>query len=52
VTESSTKPTRRRWWRYLLFVAMAGMLTVIGLLVYVNTASSQNWSALPVAASK
>jgi translocation and assembly module TamB len=42
VTESSTKPTRRRWWRYLLFVAMAGMLTVIGLLVYVNTASFQS----------
>jgi hypothetical protein len=42
VTESSTKPTRRRWWKYLLFVAMAGTLTLLGLLVYVNTASFQS----------
>jgi translocation and assembly module TamB len=42
VTESSTKPARRRWWKYLLFIAMAGMLCVVGLLVYVNTDSFQS----------
>jgi translocation and assembly module TamB len=41
VTEPSTKPVRRRWWRYLLFVAATGLLTAFGLFVYVNTDSFQ-----------
>jgi translocation and assembly module TamB len=41
VTEPSPKPTRRRWWKYLLFVAATGFLIVLGMLVYVNTDSFQ-----------
>jgi translocation and assembly module TamB len=46
VTEPSTKPAsqpvrRRRWWKYLLFVAATGVLTTLGLLIYVNTDSFQ-----------
>jgi translocation and assembly module TamB len=42
VTEPATRPTRRRWWKYLLFVAAAGLLTSLGLLFYVNTDSFQS----------
>jgi translocation and assembly module TamB len=42
VTEPPTKPTGRRWWKYLLFVAAAGILSVLGLLLYVNTDSFQS----------
>ncbi len=42
MTESASKPTGRRWWKYLLFVAAAGLLTALGLLFYVNTDSFQS----------
>jgi translocation and assembly module TamB len=42
VTEPYTNPTGRRWWKYLLFVAAAGILTALGLLFYVNTDSFQS----------
>jgi translocation and assembly module TamB len=42
VTEPSAKPTGRRWWKYLLFIAAAAILTSLGLLVYVNTDSFQS----------
>jgi translocation and assembly module TamB len=41
VTEPSTKPTRR-WGKYVFFVAVAGILTVLGLIIYVNTSSFQS----------
>jgi translocation and assembly module TamB len=41
VTEPSTKPARR-WWKYLLIVAAIGSVSVLGLLVYVNTDSFQS----------
>lgn len=41
MTESSTKPVRR-WWKYLLIAAAAGLLGALGLLVYVNTQSFQS----------
>jgi translocation and assembly module TamB len=41
VTEPFAKPARRRWWKYLLFIAGAVFLTALGLLVYVNTDSFQ-----------
>ncbi len=41
MTEASTKPTGRRWWKYLLGVAAVGLLSVIGILLYVNTDSFQ-----------
>jgi len=42
VTEPSTKRTGRRWWKYLLFVAAAGILAALSLLLYVNTDSFQS----------
>jgi translocation and assembly module TamB len=41
-SETTTKPTRRRWWRYLLFVATVGICAVLALLIYVNTDSFQS----------
>jgi translocation and assembly module TamB len=41
VTEASTPPARRRWWKYLLFAGAAGFLAALGLLVYINTDSFQ-----------
>jgi translocation and assembly module TamB len=41
VNERLPKPTRR-WWKYLLIVAAAGLLCILGLLVYVNTDSFQS----------
>jgi translocation and assembly module TamB len=42
VTQSSPKPARRRWWKYLLFIATVGILCALGLLAYVNTDSFQS----------
>jgi translocation and assembly module TamB len=42
VISPSTKPARRRWRNYLLLVAAAGFLTVLGLLIYINTESFQS----------
>ena len=42
MSEPATRPTRWRWWKYLLFVAAAGLLTSLGLLFYVNTDSFQS----------
>ena len=42
MTEPSTKLTRRRWWKYLLIVFAAGLVTLLGLLIYVNTDSFQS----------
>jgi translocation and assembly module TamB len=42
VTEPATKPTGTRWWKYLLFVAAASLLSAFGLLFYVNTESFQS----------
>jgi translocation and assembly module TamB len=41
VTESSTKPIPRRWWKYLLTFFGAFFLTALGLLIYINTDSFQ-----------
>jgi translocation and assembly module TamB len=41
VTEHSTK-TRRRWWKYLLILFATGLVTILGLLIYVNTESFQS----------
>ncbi len=41
MTEPPIKPTGRRWWKYLLFAAAAGILAALGLLIYVNTDSFQ-----------
>jgi translocation and assembly module TamB len=42
VTELSPKPKRRRWWKYLLSLAAAASVTVLALLIYVNTDSFQS----------
>jgi translocation and assembly module TamB len=42
VTEPSTKLRRRRWWKYLLILFAAGLVTTLGLLIYVNTDSFQS----------
>jgi translocation and assembly module TamB len=43
VTESAEKPVRkRRWWKYLLYLVAAGILTAVGLLIYINTDSFQS----------
>ncbi len=42
MTEASPKPTVRRWWKYLLGVAAVGLLSALGLLLYVNTDSFQS----------
>jgi translocation and assembly module TamB len=42
VTGPSPKPRRRRWWKYLLFLAAAASVTVLALLIYVNTESVQS----------
>ena len=42
MTESPTKPARRRWWKYLLFVAAVGILCALAVLAYVNTDSFQS----------
>ena len=41
VTEPSSNPAGR-WWKYLLFVGAAGIVTALGLLLYVNTDSFQS----------
>jgi translocation and assembly module TamB len=41
VTAPPTMPARRRWWKYVLFIAAALLLSALGLLVYVNTDSFQ-----------
>jgi translocation and assembly module TamB len=41
VTETSAKPARRRWWKVVLMLAAAMAVTVLGLLIYVNTDSFQ-----------
>jgi translocation and assembly module TamB len=41
VNERPTKPDRR-WWKYVLIVASAGLVSALGLLVYVNTDSFQS----------
>jgi translocation and assembly module TamB len=41
VSEASTPPARSRWWKYLLWTGGVALLTVLGLLVYVNTDSFQ-----------
>jgi translocation and assembly module TamB len=42
VTEASTKPAGRRWWKYLFFLGAIGICAVLALLVYVNTESFQS----------
>ncbi|HWY21859.1 MAG TPA: translocation/assembly module TamB domain-containing protein [Candidatus Acidoferrum sp.] len=42
MTEASTKPIRRRRWKYLLIGFAAMSVTALGLLVYVNTESFQS----------
>jgi translocation and assembly module TamB len=42
VTEPSTKPTGRRWWKYLLFIFAVAVIAASALLVYVNTDSFQS----------
>ncbi|HWW16174.1 MAG TPA: translocation/assembly module TamB [Candidatus Dormibacteraeota bacterium] len=42
MTEPPPKPKRRRWWKYLLFLAAAASVTVLALLIYVNTDSFQS----------
>jgi translocation and assembly module TamB len=42
VTEDSATPVRRRWWKYLLLGLAALFVTVVGLLLYVNTESFQS----------
>ena len=42
MTEPSTKPARRRWWKYWLIGVAAGLVTVLGLSIYVNTDSFQS----------
>jgi translocation and assembly module TamB len=39
--QRSTKPPRR-WWKYLLIAAAIGLLSALGLLIYVNTESFQS----------
>ncbi|MGC2773441.1 MAG: hypothetical protein WA232_17225, partial [Candidatus Sulfotelmatobacter sp.] len=41
MTETSAKPTGRRWWKYLLGLVAIGILIALGLLFYVNTGSFQ-----------
>jgi translocation and assembly module TamB len=41
VTEPSTKPARRRWWKYLLIIVAVMSVTAVGLTIYVNTDSFQ-----------
>ncbi len=41
MTEPSAQITRRRWWKYLLVAVAVLSLTVLGLLIYVNTDSFQ-----------
>ena len=41
MSKHSAKPTRR-WWKYLLIIAAIGLLSALGLLVYVNTDSFQS----------
>jgi translocation and assembly module TamB len=41
VKQRSTKAVRR-WWKYLLIVAAIGVVSALGLLVYVNTESFQS----------
>jgi translocation and assembly module TamB len=40
VTEAATKPATR-WWKYLLALAVVGVLGIIALTIYVNTESFQ-----------
>ena len=42
MTETSTKPVHRRWWKYLAYLAAAGFLAVVSLLIYINTNSFQS----------
>ena len=41
MSQPATKPSRR-WWKYLLIVAAAGLFSSLALLVYVNTDSFQS----------
>ena len=42
MTEAPAKPTGRRWWKYLLGLIAVGLVTALGLLLYVNTDSFQS----------
>jgi len=42
VTEPSAQPARRRWWKYLLLIFAFGLLSLLGLLIYVNTDAFQS----------
>ncbi len=41
MTEPRSNRTRRRWWKYGLFVVAAGFVAVLGLFIYINTESFQ-----------
>ena len=41
MTEVSTKPSPRRWWKYVTLLVVAFLLTSAGLFIYVNTDSFQ-----------
>jgi translocation and assembly module TamB len=41
VSAATANSTRRRWWKYLLFVTTFAFLTLLGLLIYINTDSFQ-----------
>ncbi len=42
MTETSAKPFRRDWWKYLLTLAAAALVPALALLVYTNTDSFQS----------
>ena len=42
MTEAPAKPTGRRWWKYLLGLIAVGIVTTLGLLLYVNSDSFQS----------
>jgi len=42
VSDPTSNSTRRRWWTYLLFAIATAFLTLLGLLIYINTDSFQS----------
>jgi len=42
VSDPTSNSTRRRWWTYLLFAIATALLTLLGLLIYINTDSFQS----------